>query len=789
MSAPAVPPTNGVTEEKTTEKDVSSRRKTIVGLRPQPTLPGSTSSVLEAGITAPPVLADQQLAAFDGLVISDQPANILTSLNGSKSARSGDSAEDEQSHLSTSSTKQHSLETKSMASVTTFAMDEKESIRPDDSASVRAADDEEVGSNLSRNATFNQEPDVIMPSLRGVGRLSILTSIVPVRRFHTLTNPPRFGSLEDPLGEAVDDPDTIITNEVPVIENDQPPMVVPVSVTPDEKLLDALASPKDRLALLQLEERLIKFIAETSADFIDLPPQHAYARLLAHKLADYYNLQHVINDDGMSIRLLRTSSASRPTPLAALATSIPVGSSQTLGQKAVKIMRRAGLPRQFSTANSTAASSSVPSKATSEAGHSEEGIIISPTEASTPSRDRTKMTREEREAQYKAARERIFGNPDELSLGENNSTGENSTNMSRSSSSSGKRKTRKQKTPKDDTFDSRSAFVPSYGPMHVQHVPSYQPQHYMEQSYQPQYESSPSGYGAQLNYSSTPTQAYPGFEQTMQYNPNGDFSQNQNYGPGDGWASMQQPQNNFYNYPQNTSAFHQNMGQPINSMNPQIAQHQQSPALQQQQRSWSDQYQQQYPQTMHQQVPNNSWQGYHPYSQPQQFGPPPNHQSQPPFQANMQQAYPPQRQQVMSSPISSGHNRHGTLFNPQTKTFVPSNAPSRTGNRQNRKKNSPNSTNNQSRQNSVNKNQAPNSSFVAATQINRSQDQRGVSFSSSKAGLEVLQQKYGKHHANLPKKPPVAQIGGPPDSTNFLGQKAHGETLVVNGGAGVRKNE
>lgn len=51
--------------------------------------------------------------------------------------------EDERSHLSDSSTKPASFDTKSMASENTFGMDEKESLRPDDSASVQAADEDE----------------------------------------------------------------------------------------------------------------------------------------------------------------------------------------------------------------------------------------------------------------------------------------------------------------------------------------------------------------------------------------------------------------------------------------------------------------------------------------------------------------------------------------------------------------------------------------------------------------------------------------------------------------------
>jgi hypothetical protein len=46
------------------------------------------------------------------------------------------------------------------------------------------------------------------------------------------------------------------------------------------------------------------------SEFLDLPPQNSFARLLAHKLADYYSLVHRINEDGTSIRVFKTPTAS-----------------------------------------------------------------------------------------------------------------------------------------------------------------------------------------------------------------------------------------------------------------------------------------------------------------------------------------------------------------------------------------------------------------------------------------------------------------------------------------------
>jgi hypothetical protein len=108
---------------------------------------------------------------------------------------------------------------------------------------------------------------------------------------------------------------------------------------------------------------------------------------------------------------------------------------------------------------STAASSSAPSKAGSETGAeggSEEGRAGSSAGA-TPAKDRATMTREEREAKYQEARERIFRDFPESKPSENN-TGDNGADMSRSSSASGRRKNFRQKTPHDDSFEARSQF-------------------------------------------------------------------------------------------------------------------------------------------------------------------------------------------------------------------------------------------------------------------------------------------------------------------------------------------
>ncbi|KAJ9603488.1 hypothetical protein H2200_012266 [Cladophialophora chaetospira] len=756
MRAPALPASpNHIDEKKPRHSDSNSSKHTQSNvLKSPPTSPRKFES--EPKTVEKPLHPEYVTTAIEGLSLV-KDANAAS--GGMQSAGSGESLEDDQSHLSNSSLKQQSFDTKSMASVTTFAMDEKESIRPDDSASVRAVEDDETSNAPTReemSATHSR--NALRPSTSGV--------TIAARRYHTLTltNPPRFGDLPIPTIQAE-------MNEQPPpseVSSEQPSEVHErahsLPVAPDEKLLDALASPKDRLPLLQLEEKFLGLIASQTMQFVDLPPQNSFARLLAHKLADYYSLAHHINEDGTSIRVFQTMNPTLPTPLHVLAQSIPTGPLQPPSVTTFKIMRRAGLgPRHGSAGASTPASSSVPSKAASEAGletTSEEGFL-SPVEG-TPNKDKSKLTREEREAQYKAARERIFGDFQESVTSESVSTGENSASLSRSSSSSGKKKTRKQKTPKDDTFEARSAYIPSYTPVQMSSMQSqYQPQ-FADQSYQGAYPASGNGYVPTMNYGTTPTQAYPGFEQSMPYNinaPTGYASNNQQFNPADSWSPMQAPSSNqYFNYPTSPATYQQNMSPVMGQMNNQYLP-QSHPGMQQPQGWLGNQYQPPYPQP---QVPANTnmnnWSGYQP--NPAATNPAPYGYGQMPvpnFSGNGNQSYNAQYAN------SSQYSR--SLFNPQTRSFVPSNATSRNGGRNGRKKPSPASSQNQSRNNSIAA--APRSfdtehSGTPPPPSTRGFERGPTSNISSPQPRNLgredsLQQKYGAP-AHLPKKPPPSQV-------------------------------
>ena len=199
--------------------------------------------------------------AMEYLAVGETTNNGLTP---SATAPQTDSTGDDQSHLSNSSSKPQSFDTKSMASVTTFAMDEKESIRPDDSASVRAVDDDDFVPGQQFQIT-NQH----MAAERAFGARynpRVQTNYpISTRRYPTLTtaNQPRFGDLPlDPLaafGPAHGAQDLSLDGVGGQEGSARPPTL---AIHPDEKLLDALATPKDRLPLLQLEEKVIAFVSQ-----------------------------------------------------------------------------------------------------------------------------------------------------------------------------------------------------------------------------------------------------------------------------------------------------------------------------------------------------------------------------------------------------------------------------------------------------------------------------------------------------------------------------------------------
>jgi hypothetical protein len=165
--------------------------------------------------------------------------------------------------------KPQSFDTKSVASGTTFAMDEKESLRPDDSASMRAAIEEEetfsapgsvvngsrVGSDIGSRTFREQFQDIPYVNI---------VSIRAGQQAVTMSTAAALPSLAEtsPLNHPVTSDTQSSPNHVNV---------------PDEKLLDALQSQRDRVWVLKLEQDIIdfvgqsKYVAQHFSAWYDLP--------------------------------------------------------------------------------------------------------------------------------------------------------------------------------------------------------------------------------------------------------------------------------------------------------------------------------------------------------------------------------------------------------------------------------------------------------------------------------------------------------------------------------------
>ncbi|KAK8175697.1 hypothetical protein IWX90DRAFT_118842 [Phyllosticta citrichinensis] len=346
---------------------------------------------------------------------------------------------------SNSSVKPPSLDGKSVASGTTFALDEKESIRPDDSASIRAVEED-------REDVFSP-PDSVAPGSRvgsdtGAGRafrdqLNEISAtshrgILPARMAQTSNS------------NEVNRPSPLSLGSIQ--ENDGVSQPQPM---PDEKLLEALQSPRDRLFVLKLEQDVLDFLRNTEEKELDVPNCNAFYRMLAHRFADYYLLGHVVDPVTSAVKITKTSYSRMPPPLSGLPSTLSSGpETPPIMVPARKIMRREdGKPPS---GTNTTANSDGPSKTTSEAGGDS---------GSDAGQGPRKLTREEREAKYKEARQRIFGSAEDGDLGDL-AKDNDGKDMSRSSSAAGRKNKKKPRNNDDDGFEARSQFSPYFPPQY-----------------------------------------------------------------------------------------------------------------------------------------------------------------------------------------------------------------------------------------------------------------------------------------------------------------------------------
>jgi len=211
----------------------------------------------------------QQSMSRLGVKESPLVVNVLNDQQKTNISRAGLRFDDDQTQVSSSSTKPASVDGKSTTSGTTFALDEKESLRPDDSASVKAAEDEDFGSGPASGAP-NSRVGSEAGSRAFRDQFYEITENIgsSQHRVHPLGRRVIAGIEEEgpqmthaPLGPAM--PAPVNLPPAQLLAPNGPTIEIQYQ-EPDEKLFEALESPKDRLFLLRLEQDVITFVKDST---------------------------------------------------------------------------------------------------------------------------------------------------------------------------------------------------------------------------------------------------------------------------------------------------------------------------------------------------------------------------------------------------------------------------------------------------------------------------------------------------------------------------------------------
>jgi hypothetical protein len=189
--------------------------------------------------------------------VSQASAMSASESRPAESSTKASAADDSSTQVSSSdsSAKLPSFDKQSVASGTTFALDEKESLRPDDSASIRAIEEEDVfsapgtgaagsrvGSDTDARAFSEQLHQIAVMAPRGV-----LQPVSAMRANIT------FGDM----------PMSMPTSQPQILPAGGGVIAMPVTIaapTPDEKLLEALEAPRDRVYVLKIEQDILDFL-------------------------------------------------------------------------------------------------------------------------------------------------------------------------------------------------------------------------------------------------------------------------------------------------------------------------------------------------------------------------------------------------------------------------------------------------------------------------------------------------------------------------------------------------
>jgi hypothetical protein len=110
----------------------------------------------------------------------------------------------------------------------------------------------------------------------------------------------------------------------------------------DAFLLTALKNPKDRLTILKLEDEFQRFIKDKRVDRMEFPPMSSYHRMIVHKVAQHYRLQHQVVGYGPQRAILVHKCAATQLPLLRLS---ELSEQPEVSPKSVKLLKRPTPPR------------------------------------------------------------------------------------------------------------------------------------------------------------------------------------------------------------------------------------------------------------------------------------------------------------------------------------------------------------------------------------------------------------------------------------------------------------
>ncbi|CAO3664616.1 unnamed protein product [Rhizopus microsporus] len=163
-----------------------------------------------------------------------------------------------------------------------------------------------------------------------------------------------------------------------------------VPTEPDEFILDLLKKPQERLFLLKLELEFEAFIKDKQRFRLDFPSMNSYQRLMIHKLAPYYKLNHFHDAMRKGVYVCKTFITELPA-----VRLLDISNSNSEPEKE---QTSQGPAPQFKIMRRTTGSGSVSPRSPLSAGEEQAKNMI----------DRKNMTLEERKTAYEEARARIF---------------------------------------------------------------------------------------------------------------------------------------------------------------------------------------------------------------------------------------------------------------------------------------------------------------------------------------------------------------------------------------------